>query len=313
MDKLNSEGCPTPTKRPWCLSSLEKLLKNKVYIGWVEWGDVSHPNGTQERLVDGDTFLKVQAIMEARSFGADKSWKHVFMLRGISWCGECGTRIQASYHTKKSGRIYAHYGCPARQHGQKVACSQSVVQVKQLEDQVRELIKCLQIPESVADKFAVKIQKVATKDVQSGDEMKKTINVQLANIKTRGERLLEKFLDGNVDDATYRDYKSGLEQEQTKLLADLARVDETTTKMEREIESAVALAKNCYRTFKNATFDQKVVLIRTLFDKLIVKDGRIVEAHINHPFAYISRGRLKSDPAFLHMVSGGDGRNRTAV
>ena len=80
-------------------------------------GDVSHPNGTQEKLVDGDTFYKVQAIMEARNYDADKSWKHTFMLRGLAYCGECGSRINASYHTKKSGKIYAHYGCPARQHG----------------------------------------------------------------------------------------------------------------------------------------------------------------------------------------------------
>ena len=171
---------------------------------------------------------------------------------------------------------------------------------------MKSLIKCLQIPESAANKLVAKIQKVATKDVQSVDEMKKAINIQLANIKTRGEKLLEKFLDGNVDDATYKSYKAGLGEEQAKLTADLVRVDETTAKMAREIETAVALAKNCYKTFKTASFDQKVVLIRTLFEKLIIKDGKIVEAHINHPYAYISRAKLKSNPVFLGMVTGGE-------
>ena len=171
--ELNEKGCISPTKKPWFSSSVERILKKKTYIGHIDWGGVDNPNGQHEKLIDEATFYKVQAVMKAKNYGANKERKHKFLLRGVAYCDECGSRITASYHQKKNGKIYAHYGCSKMQHTKPVVCGQPVVQTKEIEKQFEKLVKAIQIPESQALRLEEKIKSLHARDTNFGRKNEK--------------------------------------------------------------------------------------------------------------------------------------------
>jgi len=306
-DELNERGCPTYTKKPWIPSSVEKVLKKKTYIGWIDWSDVDNPNGQHEKLVDENTFYKVQALMRARNYGANRMRKHSFILRGFTYCDECGSRITASYHTKKSGKIYAFYLCSKRQHSKPVLCGQSAIQTKELERQLEKLIKTIQIPESTALRLEEKIKEVVANDKESNEVMRKSIQLQLNNIDGKKKALLEKHLDGSVDADTYKNFKLELEAKEVQLQADLEKVNEVILSIVSKVETAIGLARNCHKTYQNAPYEQKTLLAQTFFAKVTVKDQSIEKAFLNHPFVYVCRTKASRVPAFQYQYAGGDG------
>ncbi|MDE1969999.1 MAG: recombinase family protein [Patescibacteria group bacterium] len=306
-DELNRKGYATSNKKPWVTSSVEKILKNKAYIGHIIWGGVTNPHGQHEKFVDEETFYKVQALMRARNFGANKMRKHTFILRGFSSCGECGSRITGAYHTKPNGMKYSYYQCQRRQHAKPVSCKQSVVAIEELEKQLLKLIKTIQIPHSTALRLEEKIKQVVQKDKGPTDDMRKSLVIQLENIAGKKKSSLEKYVEGNISDDAYRTFKLDLEARELQLKAQLEKVDDTISGIVAQIETAIGLARNCYKTYKTASYEQKILLAQTFFEKVIIKDRTIQNAFLNHPFAYICQEKAKAKREFQYQYTGGNG------
>ena len=299
--ELNDRGCISPTKKPWFSSSVERILKKKTYIGYIDWGGVDNPDGKHEKLIDEATFYKVQAIMKARNHGANKERKHKFLLRGIAYCDECGSRITASYHHKKSGKIYAHYGCSKMQHTKRVVCSQSGVQTKEIEKQFEKLMKIVQIPESQARWLEEKIKSLAETDGKSDKKMIRSLNVQMDNTQTKKKSLLEKFLDDSINKKEYEEYRLDLEERESQLKAQLEKSNENGSNDVRILEKALSLAKNCLKTYQKSTLDQKIDLIQTIFERIAIRDKEIKKVYLNKPFSYICRGKTRRYKVFQQV------------
>ncbi len=308
-DELNARKIPSPNKKEWCLGGIANILKKKTYIGYVDWGRVNNPNGQHEKLVDEKVFYRVQSMLKARNYGANKARKHMFLLRGLSYCGECGSRITGSYHQNKKGKIYAHYGCQKQQHSKLVACGQGAVQTKEIEKQLQKLVRTIQIPESAALRLEEKIKKVVANEKDSGEQMRKSLQMQLENIEGRKKSLFEKWMDKFIDDDTYKKYKSEMEAKELQLQDQLAKAHVIVAEISSKMEMGIKLARNCYKTYLNAPLEQKIALIQTLFEQVIIKDRKIEKALLNHPFVYICRGKVSKVPEFQYQLQGGDGGN----
>jgi len=307
--ELNNEGCASPTGKPWFSSSVERILKKKTYIGYIDWGGLDNPNGLQEKLIDETTFYKVQAVMKAKNHGANKERKHKFLLRGITYCDECGSRISASYHHKKNGKIYAHYGCSKMQHTKPVVCGQSVVQTKEIEKQFEKLVKAIQIPESQANRLEEKIKTLGKKIGSSNERMKKSLALQLDNIQTRRKSLLDRLVDGTIEKDVYEGYKAGLDEKESRIKGQSEKTNEISSNNVKMVEIALVLAQNCYKTYQKATFEQKIDLVQTLFNKITIRDKKIKKAILNHPFLYICKDKASRYLVFQYSSVGGDGEN----
>ncbi len=311
--ELNERGIPARNRRPFQVSSLERILKNPIYIGHVDWGGVENPNGQHEKLVDEETFYKIQTILKVRNYGANKKRKHLFLLRGISWCGECNSRITGAYHTNRFGKKYGHYGCQKMQHTKRVACGQSVLSVSDGENQLKDLIKIIQISESVANRLKEKIRLVISKDSNSNEELKKSILSQIENIENRKKSLLEKYVDENIDSDAYKKFKDELGLKESQLKAELARVEGKISKTVGQIETAIGLVRDCYKTYKESSYENQTLLAQTFFEKVIIKDKKIISAYLKHPFVYICKNKASANGVFQYQYSCGDGGSRTHI
>ena len=307
-DFLNEEGFPTRNGKPLQISSLEGILKNKFYIGIIEWGGITNPNGKHPPLIEPTLFDKVQAIFNARNEGANRQRKHWFLLRGLAFCGECGSRITGEDHPKKGKR---YYRCQKTKNGKRVECHQRMIPEKDLDDQFTELFKMVQLPDSFVEKLRNKIRAIFEKENAIYEKSRKSLLSQIENIKNRQKILLEKLLDGTIDEELYETTTKEMQTKEKELKNQLSKVECNLSEVMRTLEIALFLANNCYKGFLKASPDLRKLLAQAFFKEIIIKDKKIVQARLNEPLDYLCKNKLKSNPLFKLEMVGGPCRIRT--
>jgi site-specific DNA recombinase len=94
--------------------TLDKLLRNPTYAGWVisSWGITAR--GQFEPIVEDQVFQRVEARLAVKHGGqqAVRSPQNKdFPLRVFIKCGSCGKGLTGSFATGRRGKKYAHYFC----------------------------------------------------------------------------------------------------------------------------------------------------------------------------------------------------------
>ena len=176
-----------------------------------------------------------------------------------------------------------------------------------------ELIKVIQITEASASKIREKIIKVVSKDKAIQEEMRKSMLGRLEDIQLKKKSLLNKYVGDKIDDETYNEFKAELDGKESQYQSELNRVENTLLSIVQTIETAIGLTKNCQRTFKKASYDQKTLIAQILFEKIIIEDKKIVSGTLNHPFVFICKGKAAKSRFFQLQYNGGPGENRTRV
>lgn len=307
-DLLNTEGFPTRNGKPLQASSLEGILKNKFYIGVIEWGGATNPNGKHTPIIEPALFDKVQAIFSARNEGVNRQRKHWFLLRGLAFCGECGSRITGEDHPKKGKR---YYRCQKTQKNKKVECHQRMIPESDLDNQFAELFKMVQLPDGFVEKLRNKIRTIFEKENAIYEKSRKSLLSQIENMRNRQKILLEKLLDGTINDELYETTTKEMQEKEKELKNQLSKVEYNLSGIMRTLEIALFLANNCYKGFLKASPDLRKLLVQAFFKEILVKDKKIAQARLNEPLGYLCKNKLKSNPLFKLEVVGGPRGTRT--
>ncbi len=104
---VTRRGAPVPPQ------TFDGMLRNKVYVGWIEVPDYGvSTRGDFESLVTDKVFYRVQAILDGRlEMTAPRQRNDPdFPLRGYVRCAVCGKPLTASWSKGRSA-YYAYYHC----------------------------------------------------------------------------------------------------------------------------------------------------------------------------------------------------------
>ena len=133
---LTDAGLPMRSGKPWSFKSVLTLLRNKTYLGLVNfrgtWSEASHPP-----LVETSLFDAVQAILIERSEDVSKraSNSSEYLLTGLVVCGICGKHFTGTAATGRNA-TYRYYTCGSRhRHGTRT-CSADRLPAEALDDAV---------------------------------------------------------------------------------------------------------------------------------------------------------------------------------
>lgn len=130
--------------RPFCKTSLHRLLTNVTYLGKLRYKDEIH-EGEHEAIVDEEVWKKVQALMNrnGRNGGGQVKNKHGALLRGLLRCKPCDCTMIPSHSTKPSGKRYRYYVCAMAQKRGWATCPTKSVPAGQIEEFVVNQIRCI--------------------------------------------------------------------------------------------------------------------------------------------------------------------------
>ncbi len=306
-DQLISEGFPTRNGRSLQTSVLERILKDKIYIGWIEWGSVSSPNGIHEKIVELDIFERVQMILSAHNKHANRERKHRFLLRGLAWCGECESRWQAGYATGRFGKKYGAYFCNKTQHGKRIQCHQLSIPIDKLEEKFSKLFQQLELTPQAAGKLREKIKKNFGQKQKIYEDSRRGILVAIENIKNSKKKAFLKFASEDVDSETYNTAVADLEQQEKELNKKLQKLEGNMTHVVRALEISVELTQNIYHAYIKAPDPLKSIFAQAFFKQIRIKDGEIISAELNVPLDYVCYKKLIGNNRFKLAYVGGDG------
>ncbi len=276
---LTNRGQRGKPAAPITWQGLAKILANPVYVGIVEWNGVQHP-GTHEPLVSPETFRRVQELLAARAARGTRERRHPHYLKGLLHCGVCGRRLSIQ-HSK--GR-YTYFFCLGQKNDPLGTCREPYVAACDLEAQVEDFYRRIQLPESWAERLR-KEMAAEIKERQASDAaQRELLTGQL--VKAEGERrkLLDAYYAGAIEVTT-------LKSEQARIGADiqtakdrLGDLDANLGEQREILDLAASLATRCGDAYRKANDRTRKLFNAAVFERLDVKGGRLSHEQYRPPF-----------------------------
>lgn len=135
---LNERGLRTIQGKPFGKNSIDRIIKNRKYIGEYRYQDIVVPGG-MPRIISDEVFnLAQREIEKRRTRKAPKSPKAEYLLSGRLFCGHCKDAMQGVSGTGSTGRKWYYYYC-ANNRGRKHTCDKKQVSRDRLECKVVDL------------------------------------------------------------------------------------------------------------------------------------------------------------------------------
>ncbi|MBQ8287615.1 MAG: recombinase family protein [Clostridia bacterium] len=116
---LAGRGIKNANGQPFGRTALERMIRNKRYIGVYTYDDIEIEGGVPA-IVSKDVFEEAVRRLEIRTTGPKPYSPYAdYLLSGKCFCGDCGASMTGEASTSKSGKVYHYYGCPThRKYGQ---------------------------------------------------------------------------------------------------------------------------------------------------------------------------------------------------
>ncbi len=114
VSTLKAQGVRTSRGNVMERTAFQHAMKNTTYIGQHTFrGQLV--DGCAERLIDDDTFRKVQERLEQTKHApAARKAKIRYLLQGKIFCGHCGAALNGESGKSHTGEIYYYYKCRTR-------------------------------------------------------------------------------------------------------------------------------------------------------------------------------------------------------
>ena len=150
-DELNSRGfCPRSKqgKLRFSKASVQGMLKNPVYAGYVtRYGSILG-DGLHEAIVPRDLFDRVQKVIAARA-RKPRSYSqrppYPYLIAGIAYCASCGGPLWAN---SAAGGRYHYYRCPAGSRGEVCIDDGISSRIDGPESVLAEMFERMRLPET---------------------------------------------------------------------------------------------------------------------------------------------------------------------
>ncbi len=196
------------------------ILKNPFYYGHFRYAGEIH-EGIHEPLIAKKLFDAVQGVLTRRL----KHYKRNEVPKaftGLLRCGECGMMITAEI---QKGHIY--YRCSKKRKG--YTCFQPFTREEDLDRQVSSLMQTVSLPQEWAAKM---LEKLAAEEKDTAHSCLAFVAEKQTSkraIDEKLERLLDSYLEQDIDRDEYRQRKADLMSEKKTIEESIARLQQTQT------------------------------------------------------------------------------------
>jgi site-specific DNA recombinase len=244
-DFFKSKGIMT--KGGLCLhkDQIKKLLMNPFYYGHFRYGGEIH-EGKHKAIISKKLFDQVQATL-ARRGHKSKGTTEPQIFCGLLRCSMCNMGITAEKKIKcqKNGNVheYIYYRCTRKSKTMK--CTEPTITEPELAAQLSDILQGYALPESWAQALETMIVEDERKAEQSSGVFVADAQTRVSNLQSKLQRLLDSYLDQDIDQPTYRANQAELMSEKKSLEEQISKLtlaaNAWVEPMRKWIKTAVAL------------------------------------------------------------------------
>ncbi|HYM54458.1 MAG TPA: recombinase zinc beta ribbon domain-containing protein [Solirubrobacteraceae bacterium] len=291
---------PRSPARPLRPSHLHTLLRHPYYVGTVRYQGVLYP-GKHERLVDYETWQRVQELLTAKHLAGEKHREHPHYLKGSIFCGQCGSRLIVC-HAKGRGGTYSYFICIGRQQ-KRTDCTQRAIRIEQAEAAIAAYYATVQLPEDELVAVRAFLEEELSVLRFDTERERKAQERRLRNLE--GER--KKLLEAHYADAVPLDL---LKSEQARLTGEiesaesrLAEIEADFQKAESNLKRALTRAGDCQAAYCEAVGPLRRQFNLAFFKRLLIDDECNVKGELAEPFDALLGDDLRRAAAVRPMRS----------
>ena len=242
------------------------ILSNPFYCGLFRYTGQTH-EGKCEPIITKKLFDKVQEILKQRGRPRHKTKIEPQVFCGLLRCGTCGMMITGEYKVKKqkngNEHYYIYYHCTKKRKGFK--CGEPCIRQEELDKQISSLLQKVSLRPDWAKKLQIRLEKDKAKSAQSVSAFVQESQEKIKVIQIKLQRLLDGYLEQDIDREIYR-------VEKAKLLYEKKSLDEKNIKLEQKQNDWVEpmtkwlnYAQNLVKIAKNNSLLEKKVAVKEIF------------------------------------------------
>ncbi|MDR1319902.1 MAG: recombinase family protein [Gracilibacteraceae bacterium] len=279
---LTTRGTPKVPSKPIDGKTLNVLLMHPYYKGVVTYMDVEYA-GKHTPLIDAQTWQKVQDV-RALHVNGERTRYHDHFLKSTVYCGSCGSRLIIHMSQSKSGNIYPYFVCIGR-HDKITACKQKAVLISEVETQIEQLYKRINLPKTMR----YNIEADLLKFIDGISQESTTAQASLLREKSKIAHKQQKLLEAHYADALPLSLLKSEQEQLAKRLLEIERqmaaYDSDTKEMKAHIKSALDVLEDCGTHYKEAPDSIKRAFNQAIFERILVSPDCVVTAEYTAPFA----------------------------
>ena len=256
-------------------SNLSRFLKNVLYAGKIR---VPALKDEQEELIDGlheplitwETFQKVQYQLEQRRKIKSKPSKfnEHLPLRGHLECPECGGNLTGSGSTGKSGKRHYYYHCNTKK-----GCNIRF-KVKDAHDAFDSLMRDLGPPPEIIELFRLIMEDHYQKAKKTKYNVIKNIKSKIVSLEERKDKLLNKLLEGVVDNKVYSKHSESIDRDIMELNIQLESLGDYQNDLEEYIKFGTFLLENIGELYHRADVQTKNKVLSSILEEKLAFTGK---------------------------------------
>ncbi len=258
---LAENGVKSWNNNPIHKDRITFILTNPFYYGHFRYSGEVH-EGKHQPIVSKKIFDKVQEVLKQRGKVRRNEENQPQPYCGLLKCGNCNMMITAEHKVKrqKNGNVheYVYYRCSRKNKA--IKCKEPWIKENDLDIQISSLLQKFSLRPDWAKDIRQMLEKNKTESAQSSVPFIHEARNRIQEISSKLQRLLDGYLDQDIDREIYR-------EEKAKLLSEKKTLEEKIINLEQKQMGWVAPMQEWIEKAENLS---KIAQDNNLFAKKII-------------------------------------------
>jgi site-specific DNA recombinase len=268
--------------RPISLATLSELLRDRYYLGFVEYEGIEYP-GRHEALILPELFDRVQKVLDSHSGAGTRTRTHNHYLKGVLWCARCEHRFIVQRASGNGGE-YFYFFCRGRQEG---LCDAPYLNVPAVEEAVLDHYATVSFSSEFKAAVQARLDEALSADLGSTQAVRERLGVRLASLDTKESNLLDLAADGDLPKEKIKEKLIAIRDERASIRRDIQRLDAELEVGRQVFTLALDLLDQPRELYRQAGPLLRKTMNETIFTKLKLDGAAVAADELAEPFDVI--------------------------
>lgn len=246
------------------INILSVMFNNPFYFGLIRIQTTNESfAGIHEPLIAKRLFERVRAVLTGKVNA--RTQRHAFMFRRLLACATCQYSLIGE---RQKGHIY--YRCHSKQ------CRPNSIREETVGMEVRQLLQRIRFNDEERVYFKAKLLQLRGTWASRKEEEKKSLDLRLAQLNDRLNRLTDAYLDQALDKTMFEDRKRGLLLERKGVEDNLASLQRAGQAHPDKLEEFLELAGSVWLSHQAALPEEQREMVKILTSNREVAEKKVV-------------------------------------